>query len=374
MSEATSDSAAPPDLSGLRRFVTLVDIVELANHGDAAGAYFRTFGPDDDASLLIYAATDDPGWAEWLVLNVLRAGGATPDACADVKLCVVAGEAAAVEPFARRSHAVLSAGDGSWLPIRRPVHGWEALPALREQAERFWGVRGQEPGAPYSYEEAIAHVLSRGWTTERHARYGSVPELSLERAVRAFETHLAAPAPRLLHVGNFLGISLSYFLDWARARNGFVVSVDPDLPHRGVTLPQRAVNELLAHFGLTRGHLLVCGYSLEKSLSNDSVVFEGYDPAAAWTREAAPENVLPGLVRSGQRFDAAFIDGNHDASYLRREVAEITQLLEPGGLLVLDDVDPAWEQIRQVFEQVIDGDWPFEPVEADGRIGVLRRL
>ncbi len=41
-----------------------------------------------------------------------------------------------------------------------------------------------------------------------------------------------------------------------------------------------------------------------------TVVLEGYDPAARWAREAAPENVLPGPADSELRFDAAFIDGN----------------------------------------------------------------
>ena len=365
-------SSSIPDLSALRRFVTLVDLHDLARHIEEAAGYFDTFSDADDATLLISAATPDVAWAEAVVLDLIAAAGSRPDACADVMLVVVDEDEHEIwVRLARRAHAVLGHGPADWVMVRRPTYGWGQLPALRDYAARCWGARLAP--APYSYEDAIAHVVARGWATEDHARMGSVPEASMASVVATLEA-VPAVEPRLLHVGNFVGISLSYLLDWARARNGFTVSVDPDIPHRGVEHPQRAVCDLLAHFGLSERHLLVCGYSLSKCFSNDGVVFEGYDPAAGWSAEAAPENVLPGLAASGQRFDAAFIDGNHDAGYLRRELIQITGLLKPGGLLVLDDVDENWDQISRLFDEVGDGDWPYARVLADGRVGILRRL
>lgn len=366
------DAAQLPDLGDLRRFVTLADLDELAGHVADAGAYFHTFAADDDATLLVHAATADAGWAQHVVLETLAAAGADPDHCADVRLCLVGDEDWIWHRFARRAHAVLGRGRENWQRVKRPTYAFDDLAPLRAYAERLWGAR--EPSAPYSYEDAIAHVLARGWTTEQHVRWGSVPETSLATIVDTLDAELTSDAPRLLHVGNFVGISLSYLLDWARTRDGHVVSVDPDIPHRGVERPQRVVCDLLAHFGLTDRHLLICGYSLDKCFSNDGVVFEGYDPALAWGAEAAPENVLSGLAATGQRFDAAFIDGNHDAAYLRRELAEITKVLLPSGILVLDDVDANWDQIRRLFEEIDTGGWPYERVLADGRVGILRRL
>jgi hypothetical protein len=368
MGATTADHDPLLDLDRLRRFVTLVTLDELAAATDAAGEYFRSFSADDDATLVIYGATDDAGWAQWLVGRVLSAGGADPETCADVRLYLVTDDAPTRERFARRVHAVL--GDSGRLPLQRPAYAVSDIDGLRAQAERMWGRR--ETGAPYSYAEAIEHIVQRGWSSERHARMGSVPEESLRRAAQALDAHVTVDSPRLLHVGNFVGVSLSYLLDWARGQDGTVLSVDPNVPHRDVEHPQRAVCDLLAHFGLTEHHLLVCGYSLEKNLSNDSVVFDGYDPAAAWATESAPEFVLATLARSGQRFDAAFIDGNHDPAYLRRELSAIGELLAPGALLVLDDVAQSWAGIRQLFEEVAGGDWPYEHVLADGRIGVLR--
>jgi hypothetical protein len=372
MGATTTDHDPLLDLDRLRRFVTLTTLDGLAEHTEAAGQYFRAFASDDDATLVIYAATDDIAQAQRLIGRVLAAGDADFETCADVRLYQVVDDAATRERFARRVHAVL--GDGSWLPVQRPAHAFDDIDGLRAQAERKWGRRDKALGAAYSYEAAIAHIVERGWSIERHARMGSVPEASLQRAVEALQDHLPAGPSRLLHIGNFVGVSLSYLLDWARGRDGAVLSVDPNVPHRDVEHPQRAVCDLLAHFGLTELHLLVCGYTLEKNFSNDSVVFNGYDPAAAWATESAPEFVLGTLARSGQRFDAAFIDGNHDPAYLRRELTAIGELLAPGALLVLDDVDPAWAGIRQLFDEVAGGDWPYEHVLADGRIGILRRL
>jgi hypothetical protein len=372
MSATASSADLRLDLGTLRRFVTLVDIRELAARTTEAVAYLATFTAEDDASLLIYAPTQDAAGAYATVTQLLAEGGVGPDDCADIKLCLVDDSRGTLDLISRHCHATVSEHGGGWLPVSRPAYPWSgAWAQLREQAERLWGRRTD--GAPYSYEAAIAHIVTRGWTTERHARGGSSPEPSLQRAAEAIEEHFPAGGVRLLHVGNFVGVSLSYLTSWTRGRGGLVVSVDPDIPHRGVDRPQRAVCDLMDHFGLGQGHLLVCGYSLEKSFSNDSVVFEDYDPAAAWASESAPEWILPGLAQFGHRFEVAFMDGNHDPAYLRREIAAITKMLVPGGLLVLDDVDDAWEQIRAVFDEVGDGDWPLDPVCADGRIGILRR-
>ncbi|MGH2929069.1 MAG: class I SAM-dependent methyltransferase, partial [Solirubrobacteraceae bacterium] len=333
-----------PDSRSLRRFVTLVDLDELVGQVDAAGAYFRTFSAADDATLLVHAVTDDPDWAAQVIGEVIAAGGATPETCADVQVCIVDDEESIWHRFARRAHVVLGRGRANWVLVKRPTYEWGQLTHVREYAERLWGARAQI--APFSYEDAIAHVVAGGSTTEQQVRLGSVPEASLQAVAGVLDEQLASPAPRLPHVGNFVGISLAYLLDWARARDGFVISVDPDIAHRGVAHPQRVVCDLLSHFGLSGRHLLICGYTLDKCFSNDGVVFDGYDPAARWVAEAAPENVLPGLAVAGPRFDAVFVDGNHDAAYLRRELRETTRLLETGGVLVLDDVDDNWEQIR----------------------------
>jgi Methyltransferase domain len=372
----TVNVTAPPpvhELADLRRFVTLLDLDELDRAPERFAGYLHAFAPDEDATLLVHGPPHDQARADTALARLREAAGLPGEAASHVVVCLFEEDPAVRERLSRRAHAVLSEGRPDWLLVSRPVYAPEQIPELRRHAVRHCGGRDEETVAPYSYDAAIDHLVRRGWTTERHTRMGSIPVASLERAVEVLTRELPAVAPRLLHVGNFLGVSLSYVLDWARGRDGVVVSVDPNIPHRGVEEPQDAVCDLLAHFGLAENHLLMCGYSLGKSLSNDGVVFDDYDPASAWSAESAPENVLLTLRRLGHRFDAAFIDGNHDPDYLRAEIAHITEMLVPGGLLVLDDVDAAWEQIRGVFDEVVISDWPLEAVCADGRIGILRR-
>ncbi len=208
-----------------------------------------------------------------------------------------------------------------------------------------------------------------------HVREGSVPEASLA-FLREHVQGLPDSRPLLgLHVGNFVGVSLAFLVAGLKKRHpgSLVIAIDPNLPHRGVNNPQEHVAALLSACGLQQSVLLVAGYSGAKSVSNDGVVFAGYDPAAQFANEAACENTLENLARLlPQQCDIALMDGNHEGPYLAAELARTIPLMRPGGLVVLDDVDSAWEEIRAVFEQAKA--FGLEPIGADGRIGVARVL
>jgi predicted O-methyltransferase YrrM len=135
------------------------------------------------------------------------------------------------------------------------------------------------------------------------------------------------------------------------------VSIDPNLTHLEVEDPQAHVLALLAEFGLHRNNLVICGYSLE-----------GTDDGAAG------EHTLNSLERLGQRFDLVLVDGNHDTAYLRRELEVIVRLLDDRGLLMMDDVSHAYPEVRALFDELVDlPDWPFEKIDRDERLGVLRK-
>jgi hypothetical protein len=69
------------------------------------------------------------------------------------------------------------------------------------------------------------------------------------------------------------------------------------------------------------------------------------------------------------------MDGHHDAGYLRREVSLVSEMLEEGGLLFLDDVSIVWKGIRELFKELgEDSAWTFEQVGYDGRVGALRKV
>lgn len=175
-----------------------------------------------------------------------------------------------------------------------------------------------------------------------------------------------------LHVGNFLGVSLASFTAFAKRRdsNSVVVSIDPNLTHRGIERPQDHVIAVLNHFGLQKNAMISVSYSGEKSVSNDGIEFNGYDPFASHASEQACENALANLgILWPRRFDFAVVDGNHDASYLSKEADAARDLLTAGGVLIFDDVDDNWPDIKAEFARLGAHGW--RQAGTDGRVGML---
>jgi Methyltransferase domain len=230
---------------------------------------------------------------------------------------------------------------------------------------------------PYAYSDSIEFLCARGLLRD-HVIGGSIPEASLAFCSKHLDVFMPTDRPILgLHVGNFLGVSLAYFVDYARRKhqNSIVVSIDPNLTHRGIESPQDHVVAVLNHFGLQQNAMICVGYSGGKSISNDGFALTDssgieYDPFASYVVEQSCENSLANLCEIWKgRFDFAVMDGNHDAAYLRSEIAIVRTLLAPGGVLVLDDVDDAWADIKEEFGKL--GAMGWRAVGADGRVGIL---
>jgi predicted O-methyltransferase YrrM len=225
----------------------------------------------------------------------------------------------------------------------------------------------------YSYDDSLSFLDSLGIDPSQ-SRDGSMPWESLEFMQRHFD-RLDASRPLIgLHVGNFLGVSLAYLANaLSRLREGSrVISIDPNLTHRGIARTMEITLALLNHFGLEDRVAILTGYSLEKNVSNQAEIFVGYDPVANWENERACTyqlDILNLLARGG--FDLCVMDGNHDPDYLRRELGRVQHLLRPGGLLVLDDVSKAWPDIQSVFNAIAPSQ--FKKLGEDGRIGLLVR-
>ena len=225
----------------------------------------------------------------------------------------------------------------------------------------------------YSYEDSLSFLDSLG-IDPLQSRGGSIPQDSLQFMQSHFDRLDATRPVIALHVGNFLGVSLAY-LAYALSRlhpNSRVISIDPNLTHRGIARTMDTALALLNHFGLEDHVAILTGYSLEKNVSNQAEIFAGYDPVANWENERACTYQLDtlNLVAAG-RFDLCLMDGNHDPDYLGREIDGVQRLLRPGGLLVLDDVSAAWPEIQSVFTAISPS--RFGKLGADGRIGVLVR-
>jgi hypothetical protein len=225
----------------------------------------------------------------------------------------------------------------------------------------------------FDFEAGVRFLASRG-LDESQIRAGSIPETSLDFVARKIAAEGWGNRTLIgLHIGNFVGLSLAAFIKMLTVVNSgsLVVAVDPNVPHRGIVSPQDYVLALLTHFGLQSNALVVAGYSERKSVSNDGIVFDGYDPAENFLQEAACENVIANLGSAlGHCMDVAVVDGNHQASYLRHEVDELARVLRLGGLLVLDDVDKWWPELRDVYLSLPKSQW--EDLGSDGRVALLR--
>ena len=234
------------------------------------------------------------------------------------------------------------------------------------------GILWAEQAPPYCYQDSVSALVARGIPAEQ-IQGGSIPEVSLAYLVNRVRAQLPPGPLRVLHIGNFVGLSLCYLANAISKLDpkSLIVAIDPDLVHRNVINPQSHVAFLLSRYRLQSQVLLIAGYSLEKCVSNDGVTF-GYDPKMNFPHEAGPEGQLPLLYSlTGPAFDLALVDGNHDLGYLAREIEAIDKLLKPGGILAIDDVTDGWPRIRELYRNL--GATIYRDLGTDGRVGLLHK-
>jgi hypothetical protein len=59
---------------------------------------------------------------------------------------------------------------------------------------------------------------------------------------------------------------------------------------------------------------------------------------------------------------------------LRRELEVLVRITTEDALVVLDDVSHVYKDVRGLFKTIAsDASWPFEEVDRDERLGILRR-
>lgn len=227
----------------------------------------------------------------------------------------------------------------------------------------------------YSYDAAVLALQTWGLDPLTVIR-GSIPAASLELCGDVIDKYLVHTLPLIgLHIGNFVGVSVCFFLDRLARRHpgSLLVSIDPNIIHLEIEHPQQYVTHLAAHFGLAEHHLLLTGYTLEKNVAQyDAKAWQQTQSGLAhMAQQTAPEKVLPGLAQLGLRFDFTVIDGNHDAAYLAREVSVIKGMLADSALLIFDDVNEHWDRIETFFKTLLL-DPAFTLVGRDDRLGILR--
>lgn len=227
---------------------------------------------------------------------------------------------------------------------------------------------GHRPPAQRRVAEAIRFLGSRG-LSERMVRSASMPEASLDYVAEVVTDRLPDHRPiRALHVGNFVGVSLSYLtcLVVDRHADSVMVSVEPNIAHRWIGDAQGHVFALLHHFGLLSNSLVIPGYTLQRTPEMSTGALDANYPIAG-------ENVLASLARvCGQPFDLVLLDGNHEEDHLASEFDALRMLLDAHSVVVFDDVGTAgWPGVGEVFSRAL-GERSFLELGHDGRVGILQ--
>jgi hypothetical protein len=225
----------------------------------------------------------------------------------------------------------------------------------------------------YDYQAIVAYLVEQG-VPEHHIYQGSIPLKSLEFINQIVLSKISPVSPiSVLHIGNFVGVSLAFIASKIVELNSrsVVVSIDPNIPHRAIENPQSLVMKLLCTCGLQRHVIPITGFSIDKNLSNDGTVFGEYDPTRLFLDEASCEHVLTNMhLFFKEAFHVACLDGNHDASYLEKEIVSMLPLMKKDGWIIFDDVDTAWVEIQDIFKNVAR--WGLNSVATDGRVGIAR--
>lgn len=118
-------------------------------------------------------------------------------------------------------------------------------------------------------------------------------------------------------------------------------------------------------------HVIIDAYQDHFSDTGWHVIVDaGLADVCTLTRERS-QLALPTLVTDGFRADAAFVDGSHTFHNVFVDLYFLHELVRPGGLVVLDDVQwPSVATAVQYFERNLA--WRREPVRAESRLRAYR--
>jgi Methyltransferase domain len=231
-----------------------------------------------------------------------------------------------------------------------------------------------------TWEEIIDFLSERNSRGQIIA--GSMPKIAIETISKVLEERFSNPEKSNtgqgitgVHIGNFVGVSLALLTNVIKNINegSIMISIDPNIPHRGIENPQQHVLSLLNKYELTRNSMVLTSYSLRKNLSNDGKNYgTEYIPEENYNSEASCEGGLEFLARIHTKVDFIVIDGNHDETYLKEEIKLCNKLLKKGGLLILDDVSPQWHGVEEVFELLKSEG--YKVVIEDNRVGILEKI
>lgn len=143
------------------------------------------------------------------------------------------------------------------------------------------------------------------------------------------------PSLDYLEIGSYEGVSLLTVTMLLRSvgKLGRIVSVDPYFPE--------------GYFETPPGQARLWKNATSETLERVRRLYKAADLNVDIIRSISAD-ALSEQLRSGARFDLAFVDGNHEGMNPMIDTVLSLLLLKPGGLLCLDDV--GWPSVKPVAE------------------------
>lgn len=192
-------------------------------------------------------------------------------------------------------------------PARAIRFLWETP---RDVRKRLW-----KGAAPAGYDQALVDEATAAYERAAEARDFTTDWFSFNLwAWIPVLAPLRDEPVRILEIGSFEGRSALFFMQFLPQST--LTSIDPyDLDEERVRLAKGRFARNLADY-------------------SDRVV-QHLEPS---------QTALPRLLAEGERFDIAYVDGDHSAPAVWQDANAVWPLVKPGGLVIFDDY--LWEPTK----------------------------
>lgn len=111
----------------------------------------------------------------------------------------------------------------------------------------------------------------------------------------------------------------------------------------------------------------------QKRIVETNLRSAGIDPAEVDLREAFSGDALAAARGAGERYDFIFIDANHEARHVIRDL-RWARLLSPGGYLCLHDYQPNFPGVVWAVDRFLDRNRNYRRLAQHGALVVIEKL
>jgi len=142
-----------------------------------------------------------------------------------------------------------------------------------------------------------------------------------------------------LEIGVHNGTSMSYAVSTSKPINCYGIDLFEESRHPGSNAQAYWTKDGI-HMERTRKNIL------SNNASNSTVVLLKGDSTAQKTYDSLLNEL------GNQQVDLLFIDGNHQYEYVKKDFNRYSELVRPGGFVILDDYEPKYPGILKFAKEI----------------------